>query len=365
MTTDLFSLDLFSPIQVGSLCLSNRIVMAPLTRMRADENNVPTQMNAIYYKQRASAGLIISEATQVSPQGRGYASSPGIHSEAQVAGWRTITEADDAGGKMFLQLWHGGRTSHPDIQPEGALPVAPSAIAIEGHKAYTTKGREPMVTPRALETEEIAGVVEQFRQAAKNAMSAGFDGVEVHGANGYLIDEFLGDSSNKRCDRYGGSVENRARFLLEVLEAVIDVWGGDRVGVRLSPSGTNYSMADSDRRATFTYAVEALNDFDLAYFHLMEPNDWGDDTGLDAAFFRPIFKGRLMVNGDYDKERGNAVLAKGHADLVSFGRTFIANPDLPRRLALSAELNEPDPSTFYGGDEEGYIDYPTLSKVTA
>ena len=356
--------DLFSPLQIGTLSLANRIVMAPLTRMRAGKNNVPTQMNATYYQQRASAGLIISEATQVSLQGRGYANSPGIHSTEQIAGWQTVTDAvHEAGGKMFLQLWHGGRTSHPDIQPDGALPVAPSAIAVEGHEAYTTKGRVPMVTPRALETEEVSDVVEQFRQGAKNAKLAGFDGVEVHGANGYLIDEFLEDSSNKRRDRYGGSIENRARFMLEVLEAVVDVWGCDRVGIRLSPSGTNYSMADSDREATFTYAVEALNDFELAYFHLMEPNDWGDDTGLDAAFFRPIYKGRLMANGDYNKERGNAALSSGDADLVSFGRTFLANPDLPARFKVNAELNEPDPSTFYGGDEYGYIDYPRLSEA--
>ena len=359
------TIDLFSPIKIGSLALPSRIIMAPLTRMRAGENNVPTHMNATYYQQRASAGLIISEATQVSLQGRGYANSPGIHSNEQIMGWQAITDAvHKADGKIFLQLWHGGRTSHPDIQPAGALPVAPSAIAIEGHEAYTTKGRQPMVTPRALETEEIPEVVEQFRQGAKNAVAAGFDGVEIHGANGYLIDEFLEDSSNKRCDRYGGSIENRARFMLEVLEAVMDVWGSDRVGIRLSPSGTNYSMADSDRKATFTHAVEALNDFELAYFHLMEPNEWGDDTGLDAAFFRSIFKGRLMVNGDYNKERGNAVLGQNNADLVSFGRTFIANPDLPRRFKLDAGLNEPDPSTFYGGDAEGYIDYPTLLKAT-
>lgn len=352
--------DLFAPLQIGDLELPSRIVMAPLTRMRAGEENVPTKMNATYYTQRASAGLIISEATQVSLQGKGYAQSPGIHSAEQIAGWKQVTEAvHSAGGRMFLQLWHGGRTSHPDIQVDGALPVAPSAIAAEGH-AYTPNGRPDLVTPRALETEEIAGVVDQFRQGAKNAMDAGFDGVEVHGANGYLIDEFLEDGSNQRGDRYGGSTENRARFLLEVVEAVTKVWGKQKVGVRLSPSGTNYSMSDSDREATFGYAVDALNAFDLAYFHLMEPNQWGEDSGLDASFFRPIYKGVLMVNGDYNRERGNAAIASGNADLVSFGRTFIANPDLPKRLALDAELNEADPSTFYGGDEAGYLDYPPL-----
>lgn len=354
------NLDLFTPIQIGSYTLPNRIIMAPLTRMRAGVGNIPTKMNATYYAQRSSAGLIIAEATQVSPQGRGYARSPGIHSPEQVAGWRLVTDAvHAAGGRILLQLWHAGRTSHPALQENGALPVAPSAIAAVGH-AYTPTGRLPMVTPRALETAEIPGVVEQFRQAAKNALAAGFDGVEIHGANGYLIDEFLQDGSNQRTDRYGGSIANRTRFLIEVVEAVTSVWSGNRVGVRLSPSGTNYSMDDSDRAATFSYAVEALNTFDLAYFHLMEPNEWGNQTGLDAAFFRPIFKGALMVNGGYDRQKGDAIVASGTADLVSFGRTFLANPDLPKRFALNAPLNNPDPSTFYDGDQNGYTDYPPL-----
>ncbi len=357
------NLDIFTPIQIGSLTLPNRIIMAPLTRMRAGIRNAPTQMNATYYTQRASAGLIITEATQVSPQARGYARSPGIHSPEQIAGWQVITDAVHAvGGRIFLQLWHAGRTSHPALQENGALPVAPSAIAAEGH-AYTPDGRPSMVAPRALETAEIPGIVEQFRQGAENALTAGFDGVEIHGANGYLIDEFLQDGSNKRTDNYGGSVENRARFLLEVIEAVTAVWGKNRVGVRLSPSGTNYSMEDSDRTATFKYVVDALNTFDIAYFHLMEPNQWGTDTGLDAAFFRPIFKGVLMVNGDYNREEANEILKSGMADLISFGRLFIANPDLPKRFALNATLNEPDSSTFYDGDERGYTDYPFLNCV--
>ena len=352
--------DLFTPLEIGSLTLRNRVVMAPLTRMRAGDDNIPTQMNADYYAQRASAGLIISEATQVSAQGRGYARSPGIHTPEQIAGWRCVTDAvHAAGGLMFLQLWHSGRTSHPDIQPDKGLPVAPSAIAAEGH-AYTDQGRPDLVVPRALETEEISGIVNQFYQGAKNAQAAGFDGVEIHGANGYLIDEFLLDGSNQRIDRYGGSVENRVRFLLEVTEAVTSVWPKQRVGIRLSPSGTNYSMKDSDRSATFKYVVNALNSFELAYFHLMEPNQWGEDTGLDVAFFRPVFKGLLMINGDYDRQKGNAALNHHLADLVSFGRTFIANPDLPERLRLNTSLNEPDSSTFYGGNEKGYLDYPTL-----
>ena len=354
------NLDLFSPIQLGDLTLPNRIIMAPLTRMRSGEGNVPTELNATYYAQRASAGLIISEATQVSLQARGYAHSPGIHSFEQIEGWQLVTNAvHEAGGRIFLQLWHAGRTSHPAIQPNNELPVAPSAIAAEGH-AYTFDGRPDLVTPRALETEEISGVVEQFRQGAKNALAAGFDGVEIHGANGYLIDEFIEDGSNQRSDRYGGSIENRTRFLLEVVEAVTSVWGGNRVGVRLSPSGENYSMSDSERADTFKCVVETLNSFNLAYFHLMEPNQWGSETGLDAAFFRPIFQGLLMVNGDYNRERGNKILRQGNADLISFGRPFIANPDLPGRLAIDAPLNEPDPSTFYEGDKQGYTDYPFL-----
>ena len=353
--------DLFTPIQLGDLTLPNRIVMAPLTRMRAGEDNVPNKLNATYYAQRANAGLIISEATQVSLQGRGYAHSPGIHTPEQIAGWKLVTSAVHlSGGRIFLQLWHAGRTSHPELQPNNELPVAPSAIAAEGH-AYTFNEQRPdLVAPRALETEEISGIVEQFRQAAENAMAANFDGVEIHGANGYLIDEFLESGSNQRSDRYGGSVANRSRFLLEVIEAVTSVWDSTRVGVRLSPSGENYSMSDDNRQETFSYVVNALNDFNLAYFHLMEPNQWGSDTGLDAAFFRSIYKGNLMVNGDYNRERGDAVLQSGNADLVSFGRTFIANPDLPKRLALNASLNEPDSETFYGGDEEGYTDYPSL-----
>lgn len=356
--------DLFTPVQLGDLTLPNRIIMAPSTRMRAGKYNVPTELNATYYAQRASSGLIISEATQVSLQARGYANSPGIHSPEQIEGWKLVTDAvHAAGGRIFLQLWHAGRTSHPAIQPNGVLPVAPSAIVAKGH-AYIPDGRPDLVTPRALETEEIPGIVEQFRQGAKNAMIAGFDGVEIHGANGYLIDEFIEDGTNKRSDRYGGSVANRARFLLEIAEAVTNVWGGDKVGVRLSPSGENYTMSDSDRAGTFKYVVEALNSFDLAYFHLMEPNQWGSDTGLDAAFFRPIYKGTLMVNGDYNRERGNAVLQSGNADLVSFGRTFIANPDLPQRLKLDAPMNEPDSETFYGGDATGYTDYPFLETAS-
>ena len=364
------NVNLFSPVQLGSLELPNRIVMAPLTRMRAGQGNVPRAMNATYYEQRASAGLIIAEATQVSPQGQGYANTPGIHSQEQVAGWRLVTDAVHArGGRIFLQLWHVGRISHPSLQPGGELPVAPSAIAPVG-EAMTNEGPKPFVTPRALLTQEIPGIVEQYRQGAENALAAGFDGVEIHSANGYLLDQFLQDGTNKRTDEYGGSIENRARLLMEVTEAVVSVWGGERVGIRLSPSGTFNSMSDSNPAALFSYVASALNRFGLAYLHIVEPRLDGNTTlevntgGLSVGYFRPIFKGMLIAAGGYDRELGNAVLASGDADLVAYGRLYIANPDLPERFAANAPLNKPDRDTFYGGDEKGYIDYPSLELQT-
>ena len=357
-------INLFTPIQLGALKLPNRIVMAPLTRNRASEGNVPTAFNATYYAQRASAGLLISEATQVTPYGQGYPATPGIHSAEQIEGWKLVTKAvHDRGGRIFLQLWHVGRISHPSLQPEGVLPVAPSAIAPASGEASTYEGSKPYVTPRALETDELPGIVEQYRQGAENALTAGFDGVEVHGANGYLLDQFLRDGTNQRTDAYGGSIANRARLLLEVTEAVIGVWGADRVGVRLSPSSTFNSMSDSDPKATFSYAIDALNRFGLAYLHLLEPSEADARYGgtlIPTAFFRPLYHGTLMVNWDYDRDTANAAIASGAADLVSFGKLFIANPDLPERFQANASLNEPDPSTFYGGDEKGYIDYPAL-----
>ncbi|MBW4417636.1 MAG: alkene reductase [Myxacorys californica WJT36-NPBG1] len=374
------SLRLLSPVTLGPYKLPNRIVMGPLTRNRAinvsrssgeTAINVPHQLNVTYYSQRASAGLIISEATQVSPQGQGYPMTPGIHSPEQIEGWRAITDAvHERGGHMFLQLWHVGRISHPDLQPGGALPVAPSAIAPEG-MASTFEGEKPFVTPRALETNEIPGIVEQFRQGAKNALAAGFDGVEVHSANGYLLDQFLQDGSNHRTDQYGGSIENRARLLMEVLEAVTQVWGADRVGVRLSPSGTFSNMSDSNSEALFTYVVKALNQFGLAYLHLVEPRVDGNvtleanSTRMTSGFFRPMFHGTLLSAGGYDRDSGEAVLAAGEADLIVYGRLFIANPDLPERFAQSAELNAWDRNTFYGGGEKGYTDYPALDRQTA
>ena len=356
--------NLFSPYKLGDLELPNRMVMAPLTRNRAGDGNVPGQLNATYYTQRVSAGLIIAEATQVSPEGLGYPATPGIHSPAQVAGWKLVTDAvHQHGGRIFLQLWHVGRISHPDLQPDGALPVAPSAIAPKG-EAATYEGMKPFVTPRALETSEIPGIVEQYRQGAKNALEAGFDGVEVHGANGYLLDQFLRDGTNKRTDEYGGSIENRARLLLEVTQAVTEVWGAGRVGVRLSPSGTFNDMHDSDPLATFGYAAEALNRFGLAYLHLIEVVEADLRHGgmeVPTSYLRDRFTGTLIVNGGYDLDKSNAVLSSHKADLVAFGTLFIANPDLPQRFALNAPLNPADPSTFYGGGEKGYIDYPFLA----
>jgi N-ethylmaleimide reductase len=361
------NVDLLSSVKLGPYQLLNRLVMAPLTRNRAGAGYVPGALNVTYYAQRASAGLIITEASQVSPEGLGYPSTPGIYSPEQVEGWKLVTDAVHAkGGRIFLQLWHVGRISHPSLQPNGALPVAPSAIAPQG-EAATYEGMKPYVTPRALETHEIPGIVEQYRQGAQNALEAGFDGVEIHAANGYLIDQFLRDGTNHRTDEYGGSLENRVRFLMEVTAAVVSVWGGDRVGVRLSPSGSFNSMSDSDPVATFTYAVQALNQFNLAYLHVIEPR--ADDnftsgtpaSSLTTGYFRSIFKGTLIAAGGYDRETGNTALANGEADLVAYGRLFIANPDLPERFALKAPLNPADRSTFYGGDERGYTDYPALS----
>jgi N-ethylmaleimide reductase len=355
--------DIFSPFTLGPLTLPNRVVMAPMTRNRAGPGNVPVPLNATYYAQRASAGLIVSEATQVSPQGVGYPGTPGIHSPEQVAGWKLVTDAvHRAGGRIYLQLWHVGRISHPSLQPGGALPVAPSAIAPAG-QAMTYDGMKPFVTPRALETAEIAGVVEDFRRGAENARQSGFDGVELHGANGYLIDQFLRDGSNKRTDRYGGGAANRARLLIEVTEAITGVWGADRVGVRLSPAAAFNDMADSHPAATFSAAVSELNRFGLAYLHIVEPIA-GDAVAAgempDIRFFRKIWRGALIGNKGYDLARANAVIRDGSADLVSFAALFIANPDLPERFRRGGPFNPPDRKSFYGGSASGYTDYPAI-----
>ena len=353
---------LLSPVRVGPYTLPNRLVMAPMTRNRAGHGNVPQPMNALYYVQRASAGLIVTEGTQVSPQGVGYPYTPGIHNAEQVQGWRLITEeVHRNSGRIFLQLWHVGRISHPSLQPNDALPVAPSAIRPEG-SAYTYEGQKPFVTPRALGLEEIPEVIAQFRDGANNALDAGFDGVEIHAANGYLIDQFLRDGTNRRSDAYGGSVANRARFLMDVVEAVAQVWGTNRVGVRLSPVNPFNSMYDSDPQATFEFVAERLGRLGLAYLHVVEADEHGETTHPTINFqrFRDAFGGTYIANGGFGYERASAYLGQGQADLISFGRLFLANPDLPERFAQNTPLNVPDHATFYGGDERGYTDYPSL-----
>jgi len=348
------AVDLFSPIRIGPLELPNRIVMAPMSRSRAGESNAPQCMNVRYYKQRASAGLIVTEASQISSQGVGYPGTPGIHSYDQIAGWRRVVDGvHETGGRIFLQLWHVGRISHPSMQPNGQMPVAPSAIPARG-EAFTPSGLQPFPMPRTLETREIPDIVAQFQRAAENARACGFDGVELHGANGYLLDQFLRDGCNRRTDQYGGSVENRARLLLEVTAAVAGVWSPGRVGVRLSPASDFNDMRDSNPAATFGYAAEQLGRMGLAYLHVIE----GD---FDNAALRRVFNGPYIANRGYDLERARAAIASGAADMVSFGKLFIANPDLPARFMSGAPLNEPDEATFYSGGEKGYTDYPALA----
>ena len=362
-TGDTMTADLFQPFALGPLSLANRIVMAPLTRSRAGAGDVPGPMNAAYYAQRASAGLIISEATQITRQGKGYAYTPGIETAAQVAGWKLVTQAvHEAGGRIFLQMWHVGRISHPSLQANDALPVAPSAVQPDG-KAFTEHGFMPMVTPRALETDEIGGIVADYRRAAVNAQLAGFDGVEIHAANGYLIDQFLRDRTNRRTDRYGGSIENRMRFLLEVTEAVASVWGADRVGVRLAPVSPANDIADSDPEALFTRVVEGLDRFGLAFLHVVEGATGGAREvpgGFDLQILRRSFSGVYMANNGYDLAMAQDALHGGRADLIAFGRPFIANPDLVARLRQEAPLAAMDPKTLYGGDAHGYTDYPPM-----
>ena len=357
---------LFSPIKVGPYKLFHRVVMAPLTRMRSDPGDIPSDLMIEYYTQRASkGGLIISEATPVSIRGYGYAGAPGIYSDHQIEGWRRVTDAVHAkGGRIFLQLWHVGRQSHADLQPNGEPPVAPSAIAAEGY-AYTRQGEVPFSMPRALALEEIPAIIEEFRAGAERALRAGFDGVEIHGANGYLPDQFLQDGTNKRTDEYGGPIENRARFLLEITQAAISVWGSDRVGVRIAPSGTYGSMSDSNPAATFGYVVTELDRMGVAYLHVVEPRIKGIEeiakgqAPIAAQHLRKKFSRTLIAAGGFTRESAAAVIAAGDSDLVAFGRYFISNPDLPERLRRNLPLNRYDRSTFYGGDGRGYIDYPT------
>jgi len=362
---------LFDSLKIGDLTLPNRLVMAPLTRMRsAQPGDIPQEINAKYYAQRATAGLIISEATQISQQGKGYPATPGIYSDEQVAGWKLVTKAvHEKGGRIFLQLWHVGRISHPSHQINGEAPVAPSAIAAKNSGTYTAEFKPTeILTPRALETAEISGIVADFKKAAQNAKEAGFDGVEVHGANGYLLDQFLQDGSNKRTDQYGGSIENRARLLLEVMDAAISVWGAGRVGVRLSPYGTFNDVSDSDPEKLFSYVLEKLDERKIAFVDLIEPrasSAGGADAEVKNApntanIFREKFSGVLISAGGYNPELAKEEVANGKADAVAFGRYFISNPDLVRRIKEGKELNKYNRATFYGGGEAGYTDYPFL-----
>ncbi len=356
---------LFTPVSLGPLSLSHRVVMAPLTRLRSQQpGDIPTDLMAEYYGQRTSrGGLLIAEATPISITGRGYYGAPGIYDNAQVAGWRKVTDAVHAkGGYIYLQLWHVGRQSHVDMTG-GVAPVAPSVVPYQG-VAHTPKGWVPVSPHRALEHFEIAGIIDDYHMAAQRARAAGFDGVELHGANGYLVDQFLQDGTNQRTDSYGGSVENRARFLLEATEALVSVWGGDRVGVRLAPSGTWAGMSDSDPHATFGYAAEQLNLFGLAYLHIVEPRIKGSEAIEDglapvaSAELRKVFDGKIVSAGGFDPEGAEAIVEQGDADLVAFGRHFFANPDLPKRIQHGLPLNAYDRATFYGGDAHGYTDYP-------
>jgi N-ethylmaleimide reductase len=359
---------LFQPLTVGDLELPHRVLMAPLTRSRSSQpGDVPNEMMAEYYRQRAGAGLIISEATQISPQGKGYAFTPGIFTEAQIEGWRTVTHAvHDAGGRIFLQLWHVGRISNTALQPGGAQPVAPSAIRA-GSKTYidADSGMVPVSEPRALETHEIPGVVDQYRTAAQNAKDAGFDGVEIHGANGYLLDQFLRSGTNHRTDAYGGTLAKRLRFPREVAEAVVDVWGPGRVGYRISPTGDFNSMHDDDPAETFSALAGKLADLNIAYLHAAEAFAGAPRDQSILGPIREAFGGVYIANGSYTAETAREAIEQGRADAVAFGELFIANPDLPERFRKNAPLTEPDKSTYYGGGAKGYTDYPTLAEQTA
>lgn len=367
---------LFQPYKLGPFNLPHRIAMAPLTRSRAQQpGNIPGPLAACYYAQRASAALIVSEATQVSMQGQGYAWTPGIHSPEQVEGWRRVTKAvHESGGLIFNQLWHVGRISHPALQPDQMLPVAPSAITPQGQAFIANDRGEgqmvPFVRPRALQIGEMPYLVAQYQRAAKNAQAAQFDGVEIHGANGYLIDQFLESGTNRRTDLYGGSAENRARLLFEIVEALVSIWGPDRIGLRLSPLSAFNDMSDANPEETFGYVAEKLSEYGLAYLHIVNPGLAAMEKGQepDARALRMVdlmrgkYRGTLMIAGGLDRDTAEAWLAQGRADLIAFGRRFLANPDLPERLRERAPLNADDPSTYYGGGAKGYTDYPSLAQ---
>jgi N-ethylmaleimide reductase len=353
---------LFDPLQLGAVTAKNRVFMAPLTRCRAEDDHVPGDLMVKHYAQRASGGLLIAEATMVMEGNSAFWREPGIYSTAQVEGWKKVTDAVHAkGGLIFLQLWHGGRACHPLLN-KGAQPVAPSALAIENDEVHTPEGKKPYVMPRVLEDAEIPNIVEGFRLAALNAKEAGFDGVEVHGANGYLIDEFLRDSANQRSGPYGGSRENRARLLFEILTAVSSVWGSDRVGLRLSPLNSFNSMRDSDPIGLYTWLAEQLNDFGLAYLHIMRADLYKIQHGDVLTPIRKAYRGVLVSNMFYTPQEAKQAVAEGYIDAVAFGTSYLANPDLPERLKAGAPLNQPDPDTFYAPGPKGYNDYPQMEE---
>ncbi|MBE7494953.1 MAG: alkene reductase [Verrucomicrobiaceae bacterium] len=354
-------MNLLSPLTAGALQLPNRVLMAPLTRCRADADHNPTPLMAEYYAQRASAGLIIAEATMVMEGNSSFWMEPGIYSDAQIKGWKAVTDAVHAkGGQIVLQLWHGGRACHPLLNG-GAQPVAPSAIPITGDEVHTPEGKKPYVTPHELRDDEIPGIVAGFKKAAENAKAAGFDGVEVHGANGYLLDEFLRDGSNKRSGPYGGSIENRARLMLEVLDAAISVWGADRVGLRISPLNSYNSMLDSDPVAITTYIAQQCSTRGIAYLHVMRSDFFQAQQGDVLTPARQHFKGVLISNMGYTADEAEQAISEGKLDAVAFGTSFLANPDLPARIAAKAPLNAPNPAKFYSPGPEGYTDYPAMS----
>jgi N-ethylmaleimide reductase len=363
------SSSLFTPLQVGPFTLSHRVAMAPLTRMRAEKSTLAVRkLNVEYYAQRASeGGLIIAEASQVMPEGQGSPNTPGIYSKEQVTRWKEVVDAVHAkGGIIFLQLWHVGRVSHSSLQPGGKLPVSASAIAINATTRIASGETVPYETPRALETDEIPGIIEAYRQATRNAREAGFDGVEVHGANGYLLEQFLQTRSNQRTDQYGGSIENRARLLLEVTRAVVETWSSDRVAIRLSPFGVSNDSGEADPMPLYSYVIGELGKLNLAYLHFVEPRSSGvgraevfhENVPKAYELFRPLWKGVLVTAGGFDAASAEEAVASGNVDIIAFGRPFIANPDLPERIKLKVPFNPYNRATFYGGEEKGYTDYP-------
>lgn len=352
--------NLLSPVTLGSIELKNRVIMAPLTRARAEDDHIPTALMAEHYAQRASGGLIIAEATMAMEGCSSFWKEPGIYSQAQIDGWKLVTDAvHEKGGKIVLQIWHGGRTCHPALN-NGKVPVAPSAIAVAGEEVHTPEGKLPYTEPKALLTEEIPAIIQGFKQAAMNAKLAGFDGVEVHGANGYLLDQFLRDGSNQRSDGYGGSIENRAKLLLEVLDAVCEVWGADKVGLRISPVNSFNGMLDSDPVALTTWLSEKLNAYNLAYLHVMRADFFGVQNQDILAAVQQNYQGNLMSNMGYDATEAETEITNGNLAAVAFGVVYLANPDLPERFKAGAALNEANPDTFYTPGAEGYTDYPFM-----